>query len=77
MFVHHLFSPVSQNGVILQLQHSSPASYAPFCWDETSHTWIHSQIAMDTFMTLPCATPAELAAAGLALRDLRLQQRER
>lgn len=76
MFVHHLFSPVSQNGVILQLQHSSRASYAPFRWDEISHTWILSQIAMDTFMTLPHATPAELAATGFTPCDLRLQQRD-
>jgi hypothetical protein len=30
MFVHHLFSQVFLNGIILQLQHSSPASYAHF-----------------------------------------------
>ena len=77
MFVHDLFAPLSQNGVIFQLQHSSTASYAPFCWDEASHTWNHSQIAMDRFMALPSATPAELAAVGFAPCDLRLHQRER
>jgi len=40
MFVHDLFAPLSQNGVIFQLQYSSPASYAPFRWDEIS--WIGS-----------------------------------
>ena len=77
MFVHDLFAPLSQNGVIFQLQHSSTASYAPFRWDETSHTWNRCQIAMDNFMALPSATPAELAAVGFAPRDLRLHQRER
>jgi hypothetical protein len=75
MFDHDLFAPLTQNGVILQLQHSSTASYAPYRWDETSHTWIHSHIAMDKFIMLPSATRAELAAAGFAPRDPRLQQR--
>jgi hypothetical protein len=77
MFGHDLFAPLSQNGVIFQLQHSSTASYAPFRWDETSHTWNQSKIALDKFMTLPSATPAELAAVGFAPCDLRLQQREK
>ena len=59
MFGHDLFAPLSQNGVIFQLQHSSTASYAPFRWDETSHTWNQSKIALDKFMTLPSATPIE------------------
>ena len=77
MFGHDLFAPLSQNGVIFQLQHSSTASYAAFRWDETSHSWIHSHIPMDRFMMLPSATRADLAAAGFAPCDPRLQQKER
>jgi hypothetical protein len=70
MFVFALFAPVSHEGVIFRLQHSSPASYSPFCWDSKSHSWVRGEIPMDRFMSLPGATPAELAAVGLKSTDL-------
>jgi hypothetical protein len=70
MFVFDLFTPASDNGVIFRLRHSSPASYSPFRWDSESHSWVRGEIAMDRFMSLPGATPAELAAVGLKSTNL-------
>jgi hypothetical protein len=70
MFIYDLFTPTTLDGAIFQLQQSSQASYAPFCWDPGSRRWVRAEIPMDRFMTLRGATPSELAAAGLKPSDL-------
>jgi hypothetical protein len=70
MFIYELFSPATLDGAIFQLQQSAQASYAPFRWDPGPRRWVRAGIPMDRFMTLPGATPSELAAAGLKPSDL-------
>ena len=70
MLVYDLFRPATCNGAIIRLKHSADAAYHPFQWDPQARSWVRSHIAIDRFISLPRATPTELAAVGLTLRDV-------
>ena len=70
MFVYDLFKPAAHNGAVVRLQQSADAAYRPFEWNPQARCWIRSDIAIDKFLALPRATPSELSAAGLTLRDV-------